>query len=129
MSLDTLASDHGRSGAPTIDRAVLGHWLNGDDAAIDALLGVFLDSICDDAMRMRDLLARDELKQFSLAAHRLRGAALSMGARALADFVGTLYSAAQTNDRDACVDGMPTLAAHVQLVVVEVPGYAPPGGI
>src|ERR1700733_1404923 len=106
MSLAVLASDRGRFAAPAIDRAVLGDWLNGDDAAIDALLGVFLDSICGEAARMRDLLALDELEQFASAAHRLRGAALSMGARTLADFVGTLFTAARTKDRNACVNGM-----------------------
>ncbi len=104
------------SGAPTIDRAVLGHWLNGDDAAIDGLLGLFYESICTETGRMYDLLALDEFDQFASAAHRLRGAAVSMGARALADVAGLLFTAALAKDRRACVDGMPILATHVQLV-------------
>jgi HPt (histidine-containing phosphotransfer) domain-containing protein len=125
MSLGALASDRGTSGTPAIDRAVLGEWLDGDNAAIDGLLGVFLDSICVEAAHMRNLLALDELDQFAGAAHRLRGAALSMGARTLADFVGRLFTAALAKDRNACINGMPTLATYVQLVEAEVPGYVP----
>jgi HPt (histidine-containing phosphotransfer) domain-containing protein len=121
MTLGALASSgHDTSGSPAIDRTVLGHWLDGDDAAINALLGIFYESICADAVRMRDLLALDEPEQFAGAAHRLRGAALSMGARALADVAGLLFAAAQAKDRNACVNGMPVLETHVQLVADEV---------
>jgi HPt (histidine-containing phosphotransfer) domain-containing protein len=80
-------------------------------------------------MCMRDLLAQDELVQFANAAHRLRGAALSMGARALADLAGLLFTAALAKDRNACVDGMPVLATHVQRVEAEIPAGAPATGI
>jgi HPt (histidine-containing phosphotransfer) domain-containing protein len=79
-------------------------------------------------LRMRELLALDDFDQFASSAHRLRGAALSMGARALADFAGQLFTAARAQDRNACVDGMPVLARHVQLVEAEVPGSAPSSG-
>jgi HPt (histidine-containing phosphotransfer) domain-containing protein len=70
---------------------------------------------------MRRLLAADEFDQFANVAHRLRGAALSMGAHALADFVGLLFTAALAGDRSACLDRMPMLATHVQRVAAEVP--------
>lgn len=110
----------GRS-ASAIDRSVLSEWLDGDNAAIDALLAVFRDSICAEAAQMRDVLALDDLVAFATAAHRLRGAALSMGARALAEFVGRLFSAARASDRSACADGMPLLATYIDLMVAEVP--------
>jgi HPt (histidine-containing phosphotransfer) domain-containing protein len=125
MRPDALASSRRR---PAIDRSVLGEWLDGDADAINALLVLFHESICAEVVCMRDLLAQDELVQFASAAHRLRGAALSMGARALADFAGLLFTAAQTKDRNACVDGMPMLAAHVQLVEAEVPTGAAVSG-
>lgn len=78
---------------------------------------------------MHDLLAQDELVQFAHAAHRLRGAALSMGARALADFAGLLFTAALAKDRNACVEGIPMLATLVRLVEAEVPASAASGGI
>jgi HPt (histidine-containing phosphotransfer) domain-containing protein len=118
----------GASGRPAIDRAVLGEWLDGDDDAINALLMLFHESICAELASMRDLLAQDELIQFANAAHRLRGAALSMGARALADVAGVLFTAALAKDRNACVDRMPVLATHLQLVEAEVPAGAAASG-
>jgi len=124
--LGALASSgRGKSGVPAIDRTVLGAWLDGDDDAINGFLGLFYESVCAELDRMRDLLALDEFDQFANAAHRLRGAALSMGARSLADFAGLLFTAAVAKDRNACVNGMPVLATHVQLVEAEVPAKAP----
>jgi HPt (histidine-containing phosphotransfer) domain-containing protein len=99
--------------------------LADDAAAIDGLLAMFRDSIHDEAAKMRELLAADErLDEFAAAAHRLRGAALSMGARALADFVGLLFTAARAKDRNACVNGMPVLETHIDLMAAEVPAKA-----
>jgi HPt (histidine-containing phosphotransfer) domain-containing protein len=106
---------------PAIDRSVLGEWLPGDNAAIDELLAVFRDSIRAELTRMGDLLADGQLDEFARAAHRLRGAALSMGARALAEFVGLLFTSARADDRTACLNGMPLLATHVLLMEAEVP--------
>jgi HPt (histidine-containing phosphotransfer) domain-containing protein len=129
MTPGSLASSRrGVSDSPTIDRAVLGEWLEGDDNAINALLVLFYESICAEVRCMRDLLAQEELVQFASAAHRMRGAAVSMGARALADVAGLLFTAALAKDRRACVDGMPILATHVQLVEAEVPGSAASSG-
>jgi HPt (histidine-containing phosphotransfer) domain-containing protein len=128
MTPGALASS-GRSvsGRPAIDRAVLGEWLDGDGAAINALLVLFYESICAEVVCMRDWLAQDELVQFANAAHRLRGAALSMGACALADVAGPLFTAALAKDRNACVAGMPVLATHVQLVEAEIRASASSG--
>jgi HPt (histidine-containing phosphotransfer) domain-containing protein len=123
LSLGALASTGGHlPGSPAIDRTVLAEWLSGDNNAINALLGLFHESIDAEAVRMRDLLAQDAFDQFAGAAHRLRGAALSMGARALAEFVGLLFTAALARDRNACVKAMPGLAAHVQRVEADIPG-------
>jgi HPt (histidine-containing phosphotransfer) domain-containing protein len=85
-------------GAPAIDRSVLGEWLADDDAAIDELLAVFRDSIRAEQTRMSEVLALGDLAEFANAAHRLRGAALSMGARMLAETAGNLYAAARADD-------------------------------
>ena len=113
-------------GAPAIDRSVLGEWLADDDAAIDELLAVFRDSICAELAKMHELLAHGGLSDYADAAHRMRGAALSMGARPLAEFVGLLFTAARAQDRTACANGMPILETHVQLMVAEVPADAGP---
>jgi HPt (histidine-containing phosphotransfer) domain-containing protein len=113
------------AGSPAIDRNVLGEWLDGDDTAINGLLAMFFESIRAEVVRLHALLATDDLAEFANAAHRLRGAALSMGARALADVAGVLFTAALAKDRNACVNGMPMLATYVQLVEAEVPAGAP----
>src|SRR3982751_5356218 len=100
------ASDAGRRGNPAIDRAVLGEWLAGDDAGIDELLVVFRDSVQAEQEQMREALSIGDLDTYAAAAHRLRGAALSMGARALAEVAGTLNAAARANDAVACRNGL-----------------------
>lgn len=107
---------------PAIDRTVLGEWLDGDDAAINGLLELFYESIDAEVVRMQDLLALGVFDQFANAAHRLRGAALSMGARALANYAGLLFTAALAKDREACINGMPMLKSQVLLVEAEVSG-------
>jgi HPt (histidine-containing phosphotransfer) domain-containing protein len=108
-------------GTPAIDRSVLGEWLAGDDTAIDEILTVFRDSICEELARMRGLLAAGQLKEFADTLHRLRGAALSMGALALADFAGLLLAAAKAQDQVTCLNGMAALETHVSLMAAEVP--------
>ncbi len=114
--------DRGTPGGPAIDRSVLGEWLAGDDAAINELLAVFRDSVCAEQQNMRDALASGDLNEYANAGHRLRGAALSMGAHALADVVGTLQAAAKARDAPTCTDGMTLLQTHIERVVSEVPG-------
>ncbi len=122
----TVPPNRGTRGIPAIDRSVLGEWLSGDNTAIDEFLVVFRDSVRAELARMHDALDRGELEEFAGAAHRLRGAALSMGARALADFVGQLFAAARAQDAKACVEGMAELETQVGLMVAEVPEGAGP---
>jgi HPt (histidine-containing phosphotransfer) domain-containing protein len=119
MDIDARATV--TAGSPAIDRSVLGEWLAGDDAAIDELLAVFRDSIHIEQAKMTEVLTLGDLDEYASAAHRLRGAALSMGARGLAEIAGTLYSAARSNNVIACADGMVLLDRLVQLMVAEVP--------
>ncbi len=121
MTLGPASPGSGARGDPAIDRSILGEWLAGDDAAINELLAVFRDSIRDEQVLMRAALAAGDLTEFANACHRLRGAALSMGARALADVSGVLYSAAKAGDAGACATGMASLQTHIDLVVAEVP--------
>jgi HPt (histidine-containing phosphotransfer) domain-containing protein len=118
--------DSGARPRPAIDRSVLGEWLDGDDAAINELLVVFRDSVFAEQAKMRDCLeangAPGGLPDYASAAHRLRGAALSMGARALAEVAGTLSAAAIAQNEDACRVGLSLLETHIRLVANEIPG-------
>jgi HPt (histidine-containing phosphotransfer) domain-containing protein len=122
MTAGVFASpDPGPCGIPVIDRSVLGEWLAGDEAAIDELLAVFRDSVYAEQERMRDALAHGGLDEYAAAAHRLRGAALSMGASALAEVAGTLNAAAHALDGTACIDGLSVVETHICLVAAEIP--------
>jgi histidine phosphotransfer protein HptB len=115
-----------RTMGPAIDRSVLGEWLAGDDDAINELLAVFRDSACAEQLRMSELLTLGDLDEYGRSAHRLRGAALSMGAQGLGAIAGELHEAARTGNRVACGDGMAMLAMQIRLMVVEIP-WATPG--
>jgi HPt (histidine-containing phosphotransfer) domain-containing protein len=104
-----------------IDRSVLGEWLANEDAAVDAMLVIFRDSAVDEEKRMWAALARYDLTGFAQAAHRLRGAALSMGARTLAQTVAAIELAAQSGDDSSCASGMAALEAQMGRMVAEVP--------
>ena len=113
---------HGRT---AIDRSVLGEWLADDDTAINELLAVFRDSVCAEQIRLVEALSAGDLDEFANTAHRLRGAAMSMGALALANAAGSLYTAARTRDEAACIGGMPVLEAQIGLMVAEIPVDGP----
>jgi HPt (histidine-containing phosphotransfer) domain-containing protein len=113
--------ERGMETHPAIDRSVLAEWLAGDDDAINELLAVFRDSARAEQGRMGEVLALGDLDEYASAAHRLRGAALSMGARALAETAGTLYAAARARDVAACGSGMVALEKQIQNMVAEVP--------
>jgi hypothetical protein len=108
-------------GTSAVDRSVLGEWLAGDDAAIDELLAVFRDSVIAEQSRMREALQVGALEEYATASHRLRGAALSMGARVLAEVAGTLSAAGRAQDEAACRNGLSVLETHVCLVAAEIP--------
>jgi HPt (histidine-containing phosphotransfer) domain-containing protein len=117
----TLGAQKSGQRGPEIDRSVLGEWLEGDDDAIDELLAVFRDSACAEQARMSEVLTKGDLTEYANAAHRLRGAALSMGARALAETAGILFAAARAMDAGACAEGMPLLATQIRAMAAEVP--------
>lgn len=117
----------GAGSGPAVDRSVLGEWLADDEDAINELLGVFRDSVRAELARMNAAITAGDLDEFAEAGHRMRGAALAMGAHALGEAVSALYATAKAQDRTACENGMPSLRAHVEQVIAEVPWPADPG--
>ena len=114
-------SVHGPAGPSAIDRSVLGEWLEGDDAAINGLLAVFRESIHTEHGLLRALLERNDMAECARTAHRLRGAAMTMGAKRLGDAAAALDAAAQTGNRDACATGMAELEEELRRMDAEVP--------
>ena len=115
------------SGPPAaIDRSVLGEWLDGDDAAINAMLAIFGESVRAEYARMAELLRMGDLPEYAKSAHRMRGAALAMGAHALAEIAGGLDAAAQEGDGARCLEGMTGLCLQLRRTMAEVPAAGDP---
>jgi HPt (histidine-containing phosphotransfer) domain-containing protein len=129
MTTDMATLQASSGGAvPAIDRSVLGEWLGDDDAGINALLLIFRDSVCAEQDHLKEALTRDDLTDYAKTAHRLKGAALAMGARGLADIAGALNDAAKGGDATSCAIGMTALDIQVRLMAAEVPDEPPAAG-
>lgn len=106
---------------PTIDRSILGEWLGDDESAIDLLLAEFRDSIRAEYTIMIAALGRDDMSEYGQAVHRLRGAALSMGANPLARAAAVLDIAARAKDPNGCREGIPELEIRLREMVAHAP--------
>jgi len=108
------------SDAPAIDRAVLDPWLQGDETARRDLLAKFSGSATESRHDIETAMAAGDLAALAAAAHRLKGSALAVGARALGDAAQTLERAAKAGDRATCQDGLGPLAVEVQRAQAEI---------
>jgi signal transduction histidine kinase/PAS domain-containing protein/DNA-binding response OmpR family regulator len=106
--------------APAIDPAVLEPWLQGDEAARRDLLRKFSLSATDSRRDIEAAMTAGDLAALAAAAHRLKGSALAVGARALGDAAATLERAAKAGDRASCQDGLGPLAVEVQRAQAEI---------
>ncbi|MFO1159019.1 MAG: ATP-binding protein [Reyranellaceae bacterium] len=100
--------------APAIDRSVLDPWLGDDEAARRDLLGKFRLSASESRHEIETAMAAGDLAALAAAAHRLKGSALAVGARALGEAAAILERAAKAGDRASCQDGLGPLAVEVQ---------------
>ena len=106
--------------APAIDRSVLDPWIGGDETARRDLLDKFRLSAAESRRDIETAMAAGDLAALAAAAHRLKGSALAVGARALGDAAATLERAAKAGDRATCQDGLGPLAVEVQRAQMEV---------
>ncbi|HLM16097.1 MAG TPA: PAS-domain containing protein [Reyranella sp.] len=106
--------------ALAIDPAVLDPWLQGDEAARRDLLVKFSRSASESRHDIETAMAAGDLAALAAAAHRLKGSALAVGARALGDAAQTLERAAKAGDRATCQDGLGPLAVEVQRAQAEI---------
>ena len=107
---------------PTVDRANLRDWFGGDDRRVDALLSEFLEGLRQTEQSLGATRALDDLVAVRFEAHRLRGIALTVGAKQLADRSAALELAARATDTSACVAMLPDLLAVLRQTVMELGG-------
>ena len=87
-----------------IDRSVLAAWLGDDRAGIGALLNKFRDSAIESEQAIEAAWRAADLAGLAAAAHRLKGAAQSVGAVRLGGAADGLEQAGKAGDRDGCRD-------------------------
>jgi CheY-like chemotaxis protein/HPt (histidine-containing phosphotransfer) domain-containing protein len=110
---------------PSFDRASLRIWMGQDESAINLLLASFLDSVHEARREIEAALAADDLPKLGLAAHKLRGAALGVGARALAEIAARLQAAVRAGDRSNCGEGLDALGGEIRRVAAEISSELP----
>ncbi|MDP1837247.1 MAG: PAS-domain containing protein, partial [Reyranella sp.] len=126
VSLDRLRATlqrwlRGETGAkPAIDRSVLDPWIADDEAARRDLLRKFSATATLSRRDIEAAMTAGDLPGLAAAAHRLKGSALAVGARALGEAAGALERTAKAGDRAACQDSLGPLAVEVQRAQAEI---------
>ncbi|TAJ30369.1 MAG: response regulator [Reyranella sp.] len=105
---------------PAIDPTVLDAWLADDHAARRDLLRKFGNTATESRRDIETAMSGGDLPALAAAAHRLKGSALAVGARALADAAAALENGAKAGDRAVCQDRLGPLAVEVQRAQAEI---------
>jgi PAS domain S-box-containing protein len=108
--------------ASAIDRSVLDAWVDDDESERRSLLRRFAASTEDARRDIEAAMASSNLAALAAEAHKLKGSALAVGARAVGDAAALLERAAKAGDRAACQDRLGPLAAEVQRAQAEIGG-------
>lgn len=101
---------------PHIDRATLKEWVGDDPTAIAELIKRFVDSARVSVEDIKSAERKGDLAALASAAHRLKGAALTLGATALADIAARIEAAAKAGERAACADALSDIAPEMLAV-------------
>jgi CheY-like chemotaxis protein len=125
--LTLAASTEAQAGTPAItlalDPAALAAWLGDDPPAIHAILDRFLATAREAAAGLAEATAA-RIADVPGAAHRLKGAALAVGARGIATAAGELERAGIAGDATACASGVAVLGAEIRRLAAELAAAA-----
>ena len=115
-------SDGGQPALPdALDRDVLIAWLGDDQEAIDGLLRKFRKTAIEAEREIEAAFRSGDLAVLAAAAHKLKGAAHTIGAGRLGTAAGDLEQGGKTGDRVRCRDGLGALATEMRHVLTELP--------
>src|SRR5262249_38905219 len=100
--------------------SVLDPWVQHDESVRRNVLRKFGLTASESRRDIETAMAAGDLLALAAAAHRLKGSALAVGARALSKAATSLERAAKAGDRASCQDGLGPLAVEVQRAQAEI---------
>jgi CheY-like chemotaxis protein/HPt (histidine-containing phosphotransfer) domain-containing protein len=114
VSQEAQTEDGGE--APALDRRLVSDYFGGDQAATGDFLKLYLKTMQGDCDHLCKAIAQQDREASALLAHRMKGAALSVGAERLARVATAIESSAATGDWPAIGQSMAELLSATRQV-------------
>jgi signal transduction histidine kinase/DNA-binding NarL/FixJ family response regulator len=103
-----------------IDSTVLGAWLGSDAEAIAALLRKFARAAAEAESEIRTAVSNGDLAAAAAAAHKLNGAARTVGANGVARAAAGIERAGKAGDKAGCSDTLGPLADELRCAAAAI---------